>query len=151
MANENFYDFLNALPSAGNLAGTEIVPITKGGSQTFGTTTQKIANIAAGFTTTTTVASSGTSQALAFPSNGSKAYDITLTANCTITLSGGTAGQTQFITLFLRQGGAGGFTPTLPTVKWSGGIAPTPNTVLGKIDVYTFFTPDGGVTLFGKF
>ena len=40
---------------------------------------------------------------------------------------------------------------TLPTgVKWSGGSAPIPNTVAGKIDVYTLQTPDAGVTVFGS-
>ena len=70
----------------------------------------------------TTVPVSGAAQSLAFPASGSAAYDLTLTANCTITLSGGTAGQQQTITLYLRQDAAAGHTPTLPPgVKWPGG------------------------------
>jgi hypothetical protein len=103
-------------------------------------------------TAVTTVAASGASQALAFASSGNAASDITLTANCAITLTGGTSGQYQSVVLILRQGGSGGFTPTLPAaVRWPGGVAPTPNTVAGKIDVFTFSTSDAGLTVFGSY
>ena len=97
------------------------------------------------------VASSGASQALVAPAQGSAAYDVTLTSNCTFTLSGGTAGQMQVVTLFLRQDATAGRVPTLPSVRWAGGTAPTPNTAAGKIDVFRFTTPDGGVTWFGDY
>lgn len=105
-----------------------------------------------GTTPVTTVASSGASQSLAFPASGNSAYDITLTANCTLTITGGTAGQLQTVTLILRQSGGGGFTPTLPAgTKWPGGTTPAVNTVAGRIDVFTFITPDAGTTVLGNY
>lgn len=100
----------------------------------------------------TTIAASGSSRALAFPASGNAAYDITLTANCAVTLTGGTSGQYQTITLVLRQDATAGRTPTLPAgVKWPGGTAPTPNTTAGNIDVFTFSTPDARATVIGGY
>jgi hypothetical protein len=100
----------------------------------------------------TTVATSGSAQTVSFPANGSAAYDITLTANCTITVSGGTAGQMQQITVFLRQDATAGRTPTFPAgVRWSGGAPPAFNTTAGRIDVVTLTTPDAGATVFGSY
>jgi len=100
----------------------------------------------------TIVASSGASQALAASATGSRSYDITLSANCTLTLSGGAAGQQQSVTVYLRQDSTAGRVVTLPGgIKWPGGGAPTPNTVAGVIDVFTFNTPDGGITWFGSY
>ena len=103
-------------------------------------------------TPVTTVAASGASQALAFPASGSVAYDVTLTANATFTLTGGTAGQNQTVVLYLRQDATAGRSPTLPSgVKWPGGVAPTPNTAAGRVDKFTFATPDGGTTIVGGY
>lgn len=100
----------------------------------------------------TTILSSGASRALVFPASGSAGYDITLTANCTFTLSGGTAGELQTLTVFLRQGVGAGFLATLPAgIIWNGGIPPVPNTLAGRVDVYAFSTPDAGVTIFGSY
>lgn len=105
-----------------------------------------------GNTPVTTIATSGASQALAFPATGNAAFDVTLTANCAITFTGGTAGQLQTITLILRQSGSGGFIPTFPAgVKWPSGTPPIPNTTLGKLDVITIQTPDAGATLIGSY
>lgn len=99
----------------------------------------------------TTVSASGTSQALAFASSGSKAYDVTLTGNCAFAISGGTAGQLQTITLVIR-GGAGGFTPTLPSgIKWPGGVAPAVNTSAGSYNEFYIRTIDGGTTYSGNY
>lgn len=98
-----------------------------------------------------TVTVSGAGQTLAAPIIGNIAYDITLTSNCTITLTGGTAGQLQTVSLFLRQDATAGRVPMLPAVRWAGGTTPTPNTAAGKIDVFRFTTPDGGVTWFGDY
>jgi hypothetical protein len=103
-------------------------------------------------TPVTTVATSGASQTIAFPASDNAAFDITQTANCTITLTGGTAGQLQTVTLILRQNVTAGWTATLPTgVKWSGGVAPAVNTLAGHIDVFTLSTPDAGTTVFGAY
>lgn len=94
---------------------------------------------------------SGSSRALAAATVRHIAYDITLTANCLLTLTGGVVGQMQTITVFLRQDATAGRVVTLPSgVKWQGGVVPTTNTVAGRADSYSFTTPDGGVTWFGK-
>lgn len=105
-----------------------------------------------GSTSSTAIASSGSSQSLSFPASGDASYDITLDANCTFSFSGGTAGQLQTLTLIIRQSGDGGFIPAFPAgVKWPGGTAPIPNTTAGKIDVVTIQTPDAGTTLLGGY
>jgi len=97
-----------------------------------------------------TAAVSGSSQALSFPSSGSRAYDVTLTANCSFSLSGGAAGELQTVTLVVR-GGAGGFTAALPAnVKWKGGAAPTLDTSANSLNVIRFVTSDGGTTYAGN-
>ena len=99
----------------------------------------------------TTIAASGASQSLAFPTSGSKAYDVTLTGNCAFTLSGGAAGQLQMITLVVR-GGAGGFTPALPSgIKWPGGIAPSIDASSGSYNEFYIRTIDGGTTYSGNY
>ena len=139
-----------------NLAGTAQVAgqtIWHAGNLAMGAGLTLVGGVlsAAGAVPVTTVATSGAAQILAAPSIGNVAYDVTLTANCTITLTGGTAGQLQVVSLFLRQDATGGRTPTLPAVRWAGGSAPTPNTAPGKIDVFRFTTPDGGATWFGDY
>lgn len=105
-----------------------------------------------GATVCNTIAASGASQALAFATSGDKAYDVTLNANCNFTFTGGVVGQLQTITLVLRQSVSGGFIPTFPAgVKWPGGVAPIPNTTVGRIDVITIQSPDAGVTLLGSY
>jgi hypothetical protein len=100
----------------------------------------------------TTVAASGTAQTISFPAAGSVAYDVTLTGNCTFSLSGGTAGQLQTITLILREDATAGRTITLPgTIKWSGGLAPTFDTGAGAINIVRLMTPDAGATVFGSY
>lgn len=102
----------------------------------------------------TTIAASGTAVTLTIPAGvGSVAYDIMLTAACTLTLAGGATGEEQRIRVYLRQDATAGRVVTLPTnvQGWAGGMVPTPNTVGGRIDVFQFTTPDGGVTWLGDF
>lgn len=97
------------------------------------------------------VSASGTSQALSFPLAGSRAYDITLTANCTFSISGGTTGELQTVSLIIR-GGSGGFAVVLPAnVKWKGGNAPAIDTSSGSINLVRLQTSDGGTTYAGNF
>lgn len=99
----------------------------------------------------TTVATSGTSQALSFAAAGSKAYDVTLTGNCAFTITGGAANQDQTLKLWVRAG-AGGFTPSFPnTVVWRGGTAPSAALGSGALLTISFSTPDGGTTIEGVF
>jgi hypothetical protein len=91
-----------------------------------------------------------TTCALLFPTAGNNAYDIPLTENLTLALTGGTNGQWQRLTLILREPSAGGKTVTLPSnVKWTSGTAPTVGTSANQVTVITFGTDDGGVTYFG--
>jgi hypothetical protein len=77
-------------------------------------------------------------------------FDATLTANCTLTFSGATAGTLCSFMLLLRQNGTGGWTTTWPgSVVWAGGTAPTLSTTLSTASVLTFFTLDGGTTWYG--
>lgn len=98
----------------------------------------------------TTVAASGASQAVTAPAHGEKIVDVTLTANCAFTLSGGTAGEACTVTLLLRQDATAGRTPSFPVaVAWPGQITPSLNVGAGKYDVVSLTTLDGGVTWTG--
>ncbi len=101
-------------------------------------------------TTLATLAETGGSQPLAFASTGNAAYDITLNGNTSFTLTGGTSGQFQSITAIFRQGGSGGFTPSLPaTVQWASGTAPVFPTTAGTVTTVILGTSDGGKTIVG--
>ena len=91
-----------------------------------------------------TVATSGSAQTLPATAN---AHDITLTANCTLTLPSLVSGFANAITLILRQDGTGSRTVTWPgSVSWIAGTAPTLKTAPSAVDVVTLFTVDGGTT-----
>ena len=95
-----------------------------------------------------TVASSTASLAINFAT--ADVWDITLSANCTFTLSGFTSGDPDYLTLILRQDGTGSRTVTWPTITWIGsGIAPTLQTAAGSVDSVVLFSFDGGTTVFG--
>jgi hypothetical protein len=103
-----------------------------------------------------TVAASGSTETINY--DVATWWDITLTANCTFTITNPPddqkAGQ---LVLILRQGGSGSYTVTWPaSVEWqdtdgtSGGAAPTLFTAVGAVDVVTLVTVDGGVTWGGS-
>src|ERR1700727_2395532 len=80
-------------------------------------------------TPVTTVAASGSAQTLTFASNGDTAYDITLSANFTFSITSPTSNSTfRRIILVIHPAG---FTATLPpsssTLAWAGGSAPSPS------------------------
>ncbi len=138
------------------LTGTPTAPTAAGGTSTTQVATTAFVAAAVGAvpqaTLPVTAASCSSAQALAFPASGNAAYDVTLTGNCAFSLTGGTAGQYQTVTLILRQDSTAGRSPTLPAgVKWPGGTAPTPNTTAGGIDVFTFATPDARTTVIGGY
>jgi hypothetical protein len=82
---------------------------------------------------------------------GSSAYDLHMTGNVTLTVSGFTAGVRQEIFLILRQDATGGRTVTWPTsIIWSGGTAPTFVTTANTVQLITLMSDDGGTTLIGK-
>lgn len=79
-------------------------------------------------------------------------FDITLSANCTVSfLFGSAVGIVQRLTLILRQPASGTtFTATLPSgVKYAGGSPPTVGTAAGSVTVIGFMTPDNGATILG--
>ena len=93
-----------------------------------------------------TVAASGATQALAFPTAGDAAFDITLSASCTVSLSGGTAGLKQTLTARYKQPSSGGYVVSYGTaIQWPFGSAPTPNTTASRYDVIEYLTFGDGV------
>lgn len=96
------------------------------------------------------VASSGTSQSINMASAG--VVDITLTGNCTLSLTGATAGAAHSVRVVLRQDSVGSRTVTWPAgTKWSLGVAPSLSTAANAIDEAVLTTFDGGTTVFGDF
>ena len=90
--------------------------------------------------------------AYAVDASASDAFRLTLTANCTFTLTNPPpVGQSQELTLFLIQDGTGSRLVTWPaSVKWPGGLAPTLTTFVSKADLIRLITFDGGVTWQGQ-
>ncbi len=79
--------------------------------------------------------------------NGST-QKITLTGNCTLSLSNPPAsGKAYALTLMLYQDATGSRTVTWPaSFKWPSNTAPTLTTTASKYDVVSAFTVDGGTT-----
>lgn len=73
----------------------------------------------------------------------------TLTGNAAISFTGAVAGRVYSHTLELLQDGTGGWVPTWTNVKWEGGAPPPADTAAGKLNVYSFYTRDGGTTIIG--
>lgn len=99
---------------------------------------------------TVVTANSGTSYT-ADLENGN-VVDLTLTGNCTLTISNPPAsGTLGALTLILTQDGTGSRTLTFPAaVIWAGGSAPTITaTATTGTDVITLLTVDGGTTWYG--
>ena len=95
-----------------------------------------------------TVASSGATYAANAASGN--LFAVTLTANCTLSITGATSGKTCSLTFALKQDGTGSRTVTWPgSVKWSGGTAPTLTTNGGKVDFISLLSYDGGSVWFG--
>jgi hypothetical protein len=102
-----------------------------------------------GQSTVTTIASSGSAQTLMI--GGANTFDITLTANCTLSFTGQAASGTESnVLLILRQDGAGSRLVTWPgSVTWASGSAPTLSTTPSDVDFVVIETVDGGTTWFG--
>lgn len=65
------------------------------------------------------------------------AQKLTLSANCTITLSGGASGGTYLLKLV--QDGTGGRTASWSTVKWPSGTAPTISSAASAVDLISLY------------
>lgn len=97
----------------------------------------------------TTIAASGAATTLMV--GGANTFDITLTANCTLSLTGAAlSGSESSILLILRQDGSGSRTVTWPgSVTWASGSAPTLTTTAGSVNFVVLETVDGGTVWFG--
>ena len=79
-------------------------------------------------------------------------FGHTLTENTTFTFSNpAPSGKVSGFTLKLVQdASASSFTVNFPaSVDWAGGSAPTPTTTANAVDIYIFYTHDGGTTYYG--
>jgi hypothetical protein len=78
-------------------------------------------------------------------------HDVTLTADCTLTLAGATAGVECSMAVLLRQGSGAPWDVTWPgSVEWVGGSAPTLETAEDAWNWVSLTTLDGGTTWFGN-
>lgn len=130
---------LNALASAAIL----------GTAQAWSDSEQRAVKLRDYSETLTTVAASGASYAMDY--SASQNYDITLTAACTLSITNPPAsGSMGSVTVILRQGGSGSYGITDPAgTVWPNGTAPTLSTAVGKVDILSYMTVDGGSTWFG--
>lgn len=96
---------------------------------------------------TETAYTANTSTAITLALTNGTVQILTLTGSPTITMPSAVAGKSFIIYL---KTGAGSYTVTWSTVKWSGGTAPTVTATASKMDIYSFFS-DGtnwyGVTV----
>jgi hypothetical protein len=82
----------------------------------------------------------------------SNIFRLTLGASTTLSFTGAPASGNLFsVTLILTQDATGGRTVTLPTAKYSDGIAPALSVGANATDILTYFTFDGGSSYFGAF
>lgn len=78
-------------------------------------------------------------------------FNLTLTGNVTLSVTGATSGKACSFTLYLKQDGTGSRTVTWPTGRrWAGGTAPTLSTAANAVDIVVFESLDGGTTWFGS-
>ena len=78
-------------------------------------------------------------------------FEHTFTGNVTYTFSNPPASGTAYgFTLKITQGSGGSKIVTWPaSVKWTLGVPAVLSTGAGDVDVFTFFTTDGGTTYYG--
>lgn len=124
----------------GSLVLGTALAVGQGGT---GKTTVAAAN--QGLTPTTVVVTESAGAATVNWALGSSFF-MTLNANCTVTFSGNQDGQVIVVTILNT---ASNWTVTWPSVKWTGGTAPT-QTVGAKSDVYSFVYNSGTSSFYGS-
>lgn len=91
------------------------------------------------------IADSGTS--LTLDVSQANVFDVTLTADCSIDLTGATTGDCYSVTIRLNQDSTGGRAVTWPaSVQWDSGSAPSLTTAAGTLSIVSFQSVDGGET-----
>ena len=76
-------------------------------------------------------------------------FSHTLTANTTFTFSNAPATGTAFSFVLKLTQGSGSYTVTWPNTSWPNGIVPTVSSGNNEVDVYVFFTHNGGTNWYG--
>lgn len=90
------------------------------------------------------------STAIAFNLANGNVQKVTLTGNCTVTLTSPAAGVMRSLTLLVFQDGVGSRTITWPgSVKWGNAGAPILTLTAAKMDMVSLFTVDGGTNWYG--
>ena len=101
-----------------------------------------------------TITASGGSQTLTLPATGVQVYDVTLTANCAFTITGGSSGHKGVIELWAREG-SGGWTYTVAgassTVLYPNGNPPPADTAAGHFVVSYYNSHDASATIVGSY
>jgi hypothetical protein len=118
---------------------------------TLGGTTSSVGNLAVANVTVTdyiesqvNIGNSSTTQTISL-SNGT-VQTVTLTGNCTFTMP--TVASSKSFILLLKSG-AGGFTATFTSAKWTANTAPTITTTASRMDVLTFISD--GTSWYGNY
>lgn len=96
------------------------------------------------------VGNSGTTLTLDAASSSGYIKTITLTGNCTFTLTGASAGRAATLELVLTQDVTGGRSITWPSsVKWSNAAIPTISTAAASVSRVILTSYNGGTTWYG--
>jgi hypothetical protein len=79
-----------------------------------------------------------------------RTYDLTLTDDLTLTLSGAVDNEAHYVVVAFRQDGTGGWTVTHPgSVVWLGGSEPTIDADPAAVTWVTYLSLDGGTVWYG--
>jgi len=98
----------------------------------------------------TYAAVTSTSNATTVNCEAGNVFSHTLTENTTFTFSNPPASGTAYgLTLRIIQDSTARTITWPSSVDWAGGVAPTLSTGSGEVDVFVFFTVDGGTTFYG--
>lgn len=148
-SNQLLGPFVNFAAGAGATFSVASNTLTIGSSAGAAIASNVLLRTTGGAGAVTTIVSSGSAKTLMV--GGANTFDITLTANCTIALTGAAlSGSESSILLILRQDGTGSRTVTWPgSVTWASGSAPTLSTAASSVDFIVLETVDGGTVWFG--
>jgi hypothetical protein len=95
-----------------------------------------------------TVAAAGATETIDVST--ARTWDVTLSANCVLTLTGAAVAEAWWAVLMLRQDGTGGWSVTWPgSVVWPGGTEPVIDPDPAALTVVTLGSVDGGTTWLG--